>query len=252
MPGVIAVVDGASLSRYCKPWVAVLGHLKGIKSPPQHAIAIDRACWQGEAVAAVVAETQGAGRGCGRANRSRVGSAASGSRNGGRARRPPRDPSRSRRQHLLQARARHRRRGRRLREGRPRRGGNLRFCPPHRRHARAPFHPRRLQRGRARAHRLPLDAGAAHDAGHLLAPPRHPRGQRAGDREGRRRLLRHQGARVCRRDGDRRALGDAAPPGQVRRRPARVVHLRHPRARAPGEGTARLHQGRRDSRLRPR
>jgi carbon-monoxide dehydrogenase large subunit len=58
MPGVIAVVDGAALARYCKPWVAVLGHLKGIKSPPQHAIAIDRACWQGEAVAAVVAETR--------------------------------------------------------------------------------------------------------------------------------------------------------------------------------------------------
>ena len=33
-------------------------HLKGIKSPPQHAIAIERACWQGEAVAAVVAETR--------------------------------------------------------------------------------------------------------------------------------------------------------------------------------------------------
>ncbi|MGH8680324.1 MAG: xanthine dehydrogenase family protein molybdopterin-binding subunit, partial [Burkholderiales bacterium] len=30
----------------------------GIKSPPQYAIAIDRACWQGEAVAAVVAETR--------------------------------------------------------------------------------------------------------------------------------------------------------------------------------------------------
>src|SRR5258706_11252848 len=58
MPGVIAVVDGRSLSSYCKPWVAVLGHLKGIKSPPQHAIAIDRACWQGEAVAAIVAETR--------------------------------------------------------------------------------------------------------------------------------------------------------------------------------------------------
>ena len=33
--------------------VAVLAHLKGIKSPPQHAIAIDRACWSGEAVVAV-------------------------------------------------------------------------------------------------------------------------------------------------------------------------------------------------------
>src|SRR5687768_8582318 len=58
LPGVVAVVDGKSLAPYCKPWVAVLGHLKGIKSPPQHAIAIDRACWQGEAVAAVIAETR--------------------------------------------------------------------------------------------------------------------------------------------------------------------------------------------------
>ncbi len=58
MPGVIAVVDGAALAPYCKPWVGVLGHLKGIKSPPQHAIAIGRACWQGEAMAAVIAETR--------------------------------------------------------------------------------------------------------------------------------------------------------------------------------------------------
>jgi carbon-monoxide dehydrogenase large subunit len=58
MSGVIAVVDGKALAPWCKPWVAVLAHLKGIKSPPQHAIAVDRACWQGEAVAAVVAETR--------------------------------------------------------------------------------------------------------------------------------------------------------------------------------------------------
>jgi carbon-monoxide dehydrogenase large subunit len=58
MPGVIAVVDGKAVAAYCKPWIAVLAHLKGIKSAPQHAIAIDRACWQGEAVAAVVAETR--------------------------------------------------------------------------------------------------------------------------------------------------------------------------------------------------
>jgi len=57
-PGVIAIVDGRDVAEYCTPWVAVLGHLKGIKSPPQHAVAIDRACWQGEAVAAVVAETR--------------------------------------------------------------------------------------------------------------------------------------------------------------------------------------------------
>ncbi len=57
-PGVIAIFDGRAVAEYCTPWVAVLGHLKGIKSPPQHAIAIERACWQGEAVAAVVAETR--------------------------------------------------------------------------------------------------------------------------------------------------------------------------------------------------
>src|SRR5918992_2107818 len=57
-PGVIGVFDGRALAEYCTPWVAVLAHLKGIKSPPQHAIAIERACWQGEACAAVVAESR--------------------------------------------------------------------------------------------------------------------------------------------------------------------------------------------------
>jgi carbon-monoxide dehydrogenase large subunit len=57
-PGVIAAFDGRAVAEYCSPWVAVLGHLKGIKSPPQHAIAIERACWQGEAVAVVVAESR--------------------------------------------------------------------------------------------------------------------------------------------------------------------------------------------------
>jgi carbon-monoxide dehydrogenase large subunit len=57
-PGVLAVFDGPTVAEYCKPWVAVLAHLKGIKSPPQHAIAIGRACWQGEAVAAAVAESR--------------------------------------------------------------------------------------------------------------------------------------------------------------------------------------------------
>jgi CO/xanthine dehydrogenase Mo-binding subunit len=57
-PGVIAVVTGAELSAVITPWVGVLTHLKGIKSAPQHAIAVERACWQGEAVCAVVARTR--------------------------------------------------------------------------------------------------------------------------------------------------------------------------------------------------
>ncbi|MFN5131581.1 MAG: xanthine dehydrogenase family protein molybdopterin-binding subunit [Burkholderiales bacterium] len=57
-PGVIAVFNGQEIAAFCTPWVGVLGHLKGIKSAPQHAVAIDRVCWQGEAVAAVVAESR--------------------------------------------------------------------------------------------------------------------------------------------------------------------------------------------------
>src|SRR6476620_10255964 len=56
--GVIAVVAGADLSKVITPWVGVLTHLKGIKSAPQHAIAVERACWQGEAVCAVIARTR--------------------------------------------------------------------------------------------------------------------------------------------------------------------------------------------------
>src|SRR5436190_18994681 len=57
-PGVIAVVTGAELSKVITPWIGVLTHLKGLKSAPQHAIAIDRACWAGEAVCAVVARSR--------------------------------------------------------------------------------------------------------------------------------------------------------------------------------------------------
>jgi carbon-monoxide dehydrogenase large subunit len=59
-PGVIAVVTGKDLAAVITPWVGVLSHLKGLKSAPQSAIAIDRVCWQGEAVAAVVATSRAA------------------------------------------------------------------------------------------------------------------------------------------------------------------------------------------------
>ena len=57
-PGVIAVVTGAELAQVITPWIGVLTHLKGLKSAPQHAIAVERACWQGEAVCAVVARAR--------------------------------------------------------------------------------------------------------------------------------------------------------------------------------------------------
>ncbi|HXT07327.1 MAG TPA: xanthine dehydrogenase family protein molybdopterin-binding subunit [Roseiarcus sp.] len=57
-PGVVAVVTGAELAKVCTPWVGVLSHMKGLKSAPQHAVAVERACWVGEAVAAVVAASR--------------------------------------------------------------------------------------------------------------------------------------------------------------------------------------------------
>ncbi len=58
--GVLRVFTGADLAEVCTPWVAVLAHLKGLKSPPEHPLAIDRACWVGEPVVAAVATTRAA------------------------------------------------------------------------------------------------------------------------------------------------------------------------------------------------
>ena len=58
--GVLRVFTGPDLAEVCTPWVGVLAHLKGLKSPPQHALAVDRACWVGEPVVAVVATTRAA------------------------------------------------------------------------------------------------------------------------------------------------------------------------------------------------
>ena len=60
MPGVIAVVTGEELAAIITPWVGVLSHLKGLKSAPQRAIAVEKVCWQGEAVVAVAATSRAA------------------------------------------------------------------------------------------------------------------------------------------------------------------------------------------------
>ena len=57
-PGVYAAFTWHDLAGVCTPWVGVLSHLKGLKSAEQYPLAPDRACWQGEAVAAVVARTR--------------------------------------------------------------------------------------------------------------------------------------------------------------------------------------------------
>ena len=58
LPGVLGVFTGADLAKHCTPWVAVLAHLKGMKSAPQLPLPLERATWVGEAVAAVVAESR--------------------------------------------------------------------------------------------------------------------------------------------------------------------------------------------------
>lgn len=58
--GVLRIFTGTDLAEVCTPWVAVLEHLKGLKSPPEHPMAMDRSCWVGEPVAAVVATSRAA------------------------------------------------------------------------------------------------------------------------------------------------------------------------------------------------
>jgi carbon-monoxide dehydrogenase large subunit len=58
MPGVVRIVTGAELAEFCTPWVGVLAHLKGLKSAPQHPMAIERVRWQGEPIIAVLAASR--------------------------------------------------------------------------------------------------------------------------------------------------------------------------------------------------
>ena len=58
-PGVALVMTGAELAEMCTgPWVGTLVCFDGMKSEPQHPMAVDRACWQGEPVVMVVASTR--------------------------------------------------------------------------------------------------------------------------------------------------------------------------------------------------
>ena len=57
-PGVLRVFTGKDLATHCEPWVAVLVHLKGMKSAPQYPLPLTTATWMGEAVVAIVAETR--------------------------------------------------------------------------------------------------------------------------------------------------------------------------------------------------
>ncbi|MDP6706320.1 MAG: xanthine dehydrogenase family protein molybdopterin-binding subunit [Alphaproteobacteria bacterium] len=57
-PGVFRVVTGAELATVCRPWTTTHDLYPSLKSPPQHAMAVEKACWQGEPVAAVLAASR--------------------------------------------------------------------------------------------------------------------------------------------------------------------------------------------------
>ena len=57
-PGVTSVITGLDIVKICSPMISVAAHRPGHKSAPQHPLAFEKACYQGEPVAAVVAETR--------------------------------------------------------------------------------------------------------------------------------------------------------------------------------------------------
>jgi len=57
-PGVIRIITAKDIEGLYTPWVGVLTHFKGLKSPPQHPLALERATWQGEPVVAIAAESR--------------------------------------------------------------------------------------------------------------------------------------------------------------------------------------------------
>ena len=159
------------------------------------------------------------------------------------------DPSGAGRQSHLRAQARGGRSGQGLRRrGRGDRG-DVPVRPPYRRVQRAARDHRRLESGRAAPDRVSRDAGAAHDAEPVRQASRPGRAAGARRHQGCRRLVRHQGAHLCRRDGDGGALEAAQAPGEVRRRPAGKLRHRHSRARSSREGQDRRQTRRHDHRV---
>ncbi|MBV8472292.1 MAG: xanthine dehydrogenase family protein molybdopterin-binding subunit, partial [Hyphomicrobiales bacterium] len=58
MPGVRLIATGADLAKLCTPWVGTLAHFRGMKSPPQYPLAMDRALWAGQPIVAILADTR--------------------------------------------------------------------------------------------------------------------------------------------------------------------------------------------------
>ena len=58
LPGVVAIYTGRDLAGTVTPYVGVLTHLQGLRSPPQMPLALDKACWVGEPVVMVLAQSR--------------------------------------------------------------------------------------------------------------------------------------------------------------------------------------------------
>ena len=240
-PGVIAVVTGDDLAAICKPWQTQLALLPGHSSPPQYPLARGEACWQGEAVVAVVAVT-----------RAQAEDAVE----------------------LIEIdweelpavpNCRDRRGGRRA--GVPQRQGEQSWSRSHRSRPAIPirrlrdaavvvehdfvferqtgvtleprvivadFDPRLRQLTVHHSHQVPHQMRDIFAAQLGLAAFARPR-RRAGCR----RRVRHEAVRLSRRDGGGCDRGAARPAGQVQRRSSGIVRQRHPRARSQGPRPAR-------------
>ena len=58
-PGVKLVMTGAELAEMCTgPWIGTLTVFENMKAEPQYPMAVDRACWHGEPVVMIIAETR--------------------------------------------------------------------------------------------------------------------------------------------------------------------------------------------------
>ncbi|MFY0611585.1 MAG: xanthine dehydrogenase family protein [Hyphomicrobiaceae bacterium] len=60
MPGVVAAYAGRDFVGVVSPYVGVLTHLQGLRSPPQMPLAVDTARWVGEPVVMIVADSRAA------------------------------------------------------------------------------------------------------------------------------------------------------------------------------------------------
>ena len=242
-PGVVRVITGSDLVGVCAPMVSVHGARRGHKSAPQPVMAIEAVYWQGEAVAAVVAETRaGAEDAAGLVavdwrERPVVHDAAAALAPGSPVIHPALGDNLAY-AHTVEA-------------GTPETAFDtahtvpepgLRLRTPHRGHSGAAQPGRRLSALRRVADGLSVPPVAVPDAGSLRPAPGHGRPQDPRDLPRRGRRVRPEDQRPRRGGGhgrDRQAAGAA---GQVHRRPAGILRQRHPHPRPYRYGPHRRHR----------